>query len=132
MLVFADTYFYVALLNRHDAQHVAALRWATKERPQVVTTEFVLLEVANFFKQPKDRGRFTTFVDSIRDDVASLVVPCDSTWFQKGLALFAARHDKEWSLTDCISFVVMNEYQLTEALTNDRHFSQAGFNLLLE
>ncbi len=131
MTVFADTSFYVALLSRRDAQHAAALHWATKERAQVVTTEFVLLEVANFFKQFKDRQKFTAFINSIRGDTASLIMPCDSVWFQKGLGLFAARQDKEWSLTDCISFAVMTEYRLAEALANDRHFSQAGFSVLL-
>ena len=131
MPVFADTHFYVALLNRKDALHGAAVRWASHQRPKVVTTEFVLLEVANFFKHPNDREEFVMFVESIRSDSATMIVPCDSKWFQKGIDRFASRSDKEWSLTDCISFVIMEENALTHALTQDHHFAQAGFSVLL-
>ena len=54
-----------------------------------------------------------------------------SELFERGLALYNARPDKEWSLTDCISFVVMADEGLTDALTGDRHFEQAGFTALL-
>lgn len=132
MPVFADTYFYVALLNRADAHHATALDWASKQRPKVITTEFVLIEVANFFRLPKDRGNFNEFVQALRIDPDSTIVPCDSAWFQKGLNRFASRSDKEWSLTDCISFVIMEEHGLNEALTEDHHFEQAGFTCLLK
>jgi len=73
--VFADTLFYVALLNRRDEHHATALNWASHERPTVVTTEFVLLEVANFFKHPPDRGRFSAFVESLGDDPDTTIIP---------------------------------------------------------
>ena len=60
------------------------------------------------------------------------IVPATSRDFQRGLELFAARQDKRWSLTDCISFVVMQDCGLTEMLTADRHFEQAGFSILLK
>ena len=129
--VFADTLFYVALLNRRDEHHAAAVNWATQQRPTVVTTEFVLLEVANFFKQPPDRGRFAAFVQNLEDDPDTTIVRCDTDWFRRGLDRFASRLDKSWSLTDCISFVVMEQYALTEALTADQDFAQAGFTILL-
>jgi predicted nucleic acid-binding protein len=59
------------------------------------------------------------------------VITVDSSLFHKALDFYSSRHDKSWGLTDCISFVVMQEYHLTEALTNDRHFNQVGFNALL-
>ena len=129
--VFADTLFYVALLSRRDRLHSAARRWASQRHSRVATTEFVLLEVANFFKRPKDRQKFAAFVQSLRASPVTTIVPCDSIWFRKGLERFTARLDKEWSLTDCISFVVMEEHRLTEALTDDHHFKQAGFTVLL-
>lgn len=128
--VFADRLFYVALLNRRDEHHTTALNWATHERPTVVTTEFVLLEVANFFRQPPDRGKFAAFVRRIEDNPATNIVRCGSTWFQRGLDRFASRLDKEWSLTDCISFAVMGDRGLTQALTDDHHIVQAGFSVL--
>jgi len=129
--VFADTLFYVALLNRNDEHHVAAIDWAVHERPIIVTSEFVLLEVANFFRKPPDRERFSNFVQNLDADPATTIVRCDSTWFRRGLERFSSRLDKEWSLTDCISFVVMEEHSLSDALTDDRHFQQAGFTTLL-
>ena len=129
--VFADTLFYVALLNHRDALHQTALDYASQSRIPIVTTEFVLLEVANFFKQAKDRGKFGSFVQALRNDPATTIIACDSTWFQRGLDCFTARLDKEWSLTDCISFVIMETQGLNEAVTADHHFEQAGFKLLL-
>jgi predicted nucleic acid-binding protein len=129
--IFADTFFYVALLSRRDKRHRAAHQWSSQWRVQIVTTEFVLLEVANFCRSPRDREKFAAFAKSLETNPLTTLIPCDSAWYQKGLAHFAARLDKEWSLTDCISFVAMEEYGLTDALTDDRHFEQAGFNILL-
>ncbi len=64
-----------------------------------------------------------------RKDVT--LIPTSSDLLQRGRDLFAARMDKAWSLTDCISFVVMNDLGITEALTTDNHFAQAGFRALL-
>jgi hypothetical protein len=70
-------------------------------------------------------------VQSLEEDSATKIVRCDSKWFRRGLDHFSSRLDKEWSLTDCISFVVMEANRLTEALTDDHHFEQAGFAILL-
>jgi predicted nucleic acid-binding protein len=130
--VYADTAFYVALVNRDDALHAAASVWAVSNARAVVTTEFVLLEVANFFKRPgRDRETFAAFVEMLQADPSTSIIPVNPAHFRAGLDLFAARPDKEWSLTDCISFVVMQEHDLREALTADRHFAQAGFAALL-
>lgn len=94
-----------------------------------MTSEFVLLEVANFFVDPNERTRFYAFVSMLRNQQKSIIVPVTTTWFQRGLDLFANRLDKEWSLTDCISFEIMADHQLTHALTADHHFVQAGFTI---
>ncbi len=59
-------------------------------------------------------------------------LPATMEWFERGLELYERRPDKEWSVTDCISFAVMTERGVSEALTNDRHFEQAGFQILLK
>ena len=64
-------------------------------------------------------------------DEAVTIIPPDAALFDRGLALYASRLDKDWSLTDCISFVAMQEQGLEEALTGDQHFAQAGFSVLL-
>jgi predicted nucleic acid-binding protein len=130
-VVFADTYFYVALLSRRDNRHRKALDWASQNQTRIVTTEFVLLETANFCRSSRDRERFAKFAVALETNPLTTIVRCDTDWFHLAMERFADRPDKEWSLTDCISFVVMEERGLTDALTNDHHFEQCGFTALL-
>ncbi len=129
--VFADTSFYVALSNEHDASYAAAMAFSAHYRGGIVTTEYVVLELGNFFSRVGDRRVFLGLMDDLRSDPKTHLVPAGAKLFDDGLRLYAARLDKDWSLTDCISFVVTGEYGLTEALTGDHHFQQAGFNALL-
>ncbi|MCG3197310.1 MAG: hypothetical protein GHCLOJNM_01795 [bacterium] len=129
--VFADTGYFLALLNPRDALHRVALDLAQDLSYPLLTTTWVLTEVADACAKPPNRQRFTTFVDRLRRDPTATVVGLDQDLFEQGLGLFRNRPDKEWSLTDCISFVVMEREGLTEAFTGDRHFVQAGFNALL-
>ena len=71
-------------------------------------------------------------LEAFERDAGNTVVPLDDDVYGRALALFASRPDKEWSLTDCASFVVMRERAMTKALTTDEHFSQAGFEALLQ
>lgn len=130
--VFADTSFFVALHNRRDALHSRAVECAAQLTAPLLTTEFILLEVANFFTRPADRGKFAALDSTLRSDAATTIVPASSELYAQGLELFASRSDKEWSLIDCISFHVMMERGLTEALAADAHFEQAGFLILLK
>jgi len=129
--VFADTSYYVALLSDRDVHHAAAISYGASESVSIVTTEFVLIEVATFFRRPADRVGFVRFDAHLRSDSQATVLPATAELYKSGLALFAARPDKEWSLTDCTSFAVMTERKLTDALTADVHFVQAGFKALL-
>lgn len=70
-------------------------------------------------------------LDALEGDPDVLVVPADASLFRRGVDLYRQRPDKDWSLTDCISFVVMEEQGLTDALTADHHFEQAGFRAIL-
>jgi len=128
---FADTAFYVALANTKEELYPRAVSYAVLPRLKVVTTEFILIEAANFFGKPNMREQFTQLVETLRTDRNVQIIPASADLFQRGLALFAARPDKEWSLTDCTSFEVMRDLGLSEALTADHHFQQAGFIALL-
>jgi uncharacterized protein len=130
--VFADTSFFIAIISPRDALHAIASEQAARLRHTVVTTEYVLIEVGNWLAKADDRGVFVRLMLQIEADHRTNVVAGHSHWFQRGLGLYAKRLDKGWSLTDCISFAVMQEYRLTAALTADHHFEQAGFSALLK
>ena len=87
--------------------------------------------MADGLSAPANRSAFLLLLRSIEKNSAFEIVLPDSDLFERGIDLFSRRPDKAWSLTDCISFVVMTDRGLTEALTGDRHFEQAGFRALL-
>jgi len=128
--VFADTSFFLAVLNPRDAAHGAFVEWMRSARHEIVTTEFVLLELGNALSARTLRALFAALIDELRSDPASSVVPLSSAALADGVQLFRTRADKEWSLTDCTSFVIMPRLGLTDVLTTDHHFRQAGFNVL--
>lgn len=128
---FADTAFYLALLNRRDSLHQEALDLARSLDRPIVTTAWILTEVANWTAPPPMRQRFLQLLDALASDPSVLIVEHDEALYQRGLALYRSRTDKAWSLTDCVSFIVMQERNLHQALTADHHFEQAGFAALL-
>lgn len=131
-ILFADTSFYVAIFSPQDALHEKAKDVATAHQGGVITTDFVLVEVGNFFCRGLSRTVFQTMIENLRSAEDIEIVPASADLFVRGFHHFAARPDKEWSLTDCISFVVMQERGITEALTADHHFEQAGFVAVLK
>ena len=129
--VFADTSYYVALLGPNDAHHEHALDWSQRLLGRVVVTEYVLVELGSALSGLEDRHLYVPFVEELLKDSGTIFVGASQRLLREGLTLFAARPDKEWSLVDCISFIVMKQKRLQEALTTDRHFVQAGFQALL-
>ena len=97
----------------------------------LTTTAMVLSEVASTFSPRTTRSRFVQLYREMRADPTITIVPVDPELFERGIDLYAARSDKDWSLVDCISFAVMEDSGITEALTGDHHFVQAGFKALL-
>lgn len=130
-LAFADTHYYLALLNPRDEWHAAALRLSEDESLRVVTSEFVLMEVADGLADTTSRRLVGTLVAALRADRRTQVVRATGPLFNDALALYLRRPDKHWSLTDCTSFVIMNRRRIRRALTADRHFVQAGFGAML-
>ncbi len=130
-MIFADTGYFVAFLKERDDLHALALRWAAAVREPILITEYVLVEVANACSAPSIRRRLHVFLERVRASSDFEIVPATSELLERGLQLHKTRPDKEWSLTDCISFVVMQERGITRALAYDHHFEQAGFEALL-
>jgi predicted nucleic acid-binding protein len=129
---FADSFYYLALVNRCDAYHQRANALADSLHGGTITTSWILTEVADALCDRAQRQGVVRLIAALRADPGCLIVPPSQELFERGWALYRERQDKDWSLTDCISFVVMRQHGVTDALTADRHFEQAGFNTLLK
>ena len=129
---FADTFCFLAMMNPRDEDHERVTAFMSAFVRPLVTTAWVLTEVGDALADTPNRPIFTRFLSQLRSDSRSLVVPTSDNLFEEGVELYHERPDKEWSLTDCISFVVMQQQGLSEALTKDHHFEQAGFVALLK
>ena len=129
--VFADAFYFVALLNRADQHHPRAVAAARQLRDNLLTTEWVLMELADALAESTSRRLVLPFIRSLEQDPKVEIIRASRELMQRGLRRYDERPDKQWSLTDCISFVVMEEAEIREALTGDRHFKQAGFTALL-
>jgi uncharacterized protein len=127
----ADTFYFLAILNIKDATHDRAVAVSQSQEAPLLTTAWVLTELADGLADSSHRRAFRNVVDDLLADPETVVVPPSQSLFEEGMNLYNARSDKDWSLTDCISFVVMERYAVQEALTGDRHFEQAGFRALL-
>jgi hypothetical protein len=92
----------------------------------------VLTELGDAMVNPQDRLEFVAIMNDLRTSPRVHIAPTNQALFDAGIQLFAERTDKQWSLTDCISFVVMQREGIAEALTGDQHFEQAGFTVLLK
>ncbi len=130
--VFADTFYYFALLSPNDATHQQAATITPTLSGRIITTAWVVAELAATFSAPPRRTRCLALIDHLYADPQITVISPSPELFDAGLALYRSRPDKGWSLTDCISFIVMEREGLTEALTGDHHFQQAGFVALLK
>jgi len=130
-VIFVDTGYLIALTDPDDALHARALAWARCVRGPYVTTDGVVLEFFSHFAGPVARPRALAVYDRIRLWTDWTSEPMSRDVVDAGIALFRARPDKYWSLTDCTSFVVMADRRMTQALAYDHHFEQAGFEALL-
>lgn len=130
--LFADTFYFIALLDSSDPGHTRAVGWSRQKGVSFLTTEYVLIELGDAFHAPGQREEFVVFQDAVRADAKFRVLSAGTPLYTAGLNLFRRRRDKHWQLTDCISFAVMKEQRLREALTGDQHFEQAGFTALLK
>ncbi len=129
---FADTSYFLAILIPQDVNHVSAIRWAGRHHTPIITSEYIALEVGNFLSPRGTRHLFRCFMQILSSASRVSVIQASSLLLDRGAELYQARSDKAWSLTDCISFIIMRDHDLNDALTADHDFEQAGFNALLK
>ncbi|MCD6570704.1 MAG: type II toxin-antitoxin system VapC family toxin [Deltaproteobacteria bacterium] len=132
--VFLDASYAIALSVVNDQYHqkaeMLAIELETRAVP-MITTRAVILEIGNALAKLRYRKAAVELLDSIEEDPNIEVIPISKGLYDRAMELYRQRLDKEWGITDCISFIVMQDYGLTKALTTDQHFKQAGFAPLL-
>lgn len=131
-ILFADAFYFLALGNERDEAYALAAAASRDFTGKLVTTAWVLTEVADAMSARPNRAEFAMLLDRLGRNPRAVIAPPTQDLFDRGVALYSERPDKDWSLMDCISFVVMRDMDIAEALTGDRHFEQAGFTALLE
>ncbi|MFM6611372.1 MAG: type II toxin-antitoxin system VapC family toxin [Dolichospermum sp.] len=132
--VFLDTSFAIALSSVTDQNHARAVELANQietNRTLLVTTQAILLEIGNALSKQRYRASAIQLLESLETDPNVEVVLLTNSLYQVAFNLFKQREDKVWGLVDCISFIVMQDRGITDALTADTHFQQAGFRALL-
>lgn len=128
--VFADTFYWLAVLNPRDAHHERAMRVAYSGT--LVTSVAVQIEVMDALCDHRVRQLASRFWRETSTDPELIVLPLDHDLLSRAARLFEGRLDKDWSMTDCIAFEIMLQRQITDALTGDHHFEQAGFRCLFK
>ena len=132
---FLDTAFAIALIFPKDFFHEKALELAKqveKTKARLVTTRAIVIEIGNALSKEGLRKSAVELIDSMEADEMISIISISDGVYKDAFKLFRSRLDKEWGLTDCISFVVMKQQGITKALTTDQHFQQAGFITLMK
>ncbi len=134
--IFADTNGIIALLNEDDELHESAQhaydRLRISSPLQLILTDYIIAEFCNAFSKKLLRQSAIDFLSTVSHSSIIQLVKINDEHIDKSIALYKLYSDKEWSLTDCTSFIVMQELQIIDAFTHDKHFEQAGFTRLIK
>jgi len=132
--LFVDTSYFIALVNKNDQYHNAAkirAKQITQDRTRCHTSIPVLFEIADGFSRIGRRKIGMDLIENIIHSNNFIIHPFSEFLFSEATKLYLSRKDKEWGLTDCYSFLLMKDKNLSDALTSDKHFQQFGFEILL-
>lgn len=132
--VFLDTAYAIALSSEEDALHRLALQLADDleaAQTNMVTTQAIVLEIGNALSKRRFRHAAVALLQALESDPKVEIMPISQELYDKAFALFRQRPDKDWGLIDCVSFIVMQEHGIIQALTPDDHYRQAGFQALM-
>ena len=134
MIDYVDTSFWIAILSTRDQWHRAAILLLQSLSPldRLVTSEFVLIELLNYFSErgPQYRRPVAEHVRQLEADLKIQIVPLSHELYSMGIKRFERSYDKGWSITDCTSFILMEDMGIHHALAFDDHFRQAGFQVM--
>jgi predicted nucleic acid-binding protein len=133
--VFVDTSAWLALINKSDAAHQKARKVRDallKDHIQFIVTNYVMVEIANALCRVPHRETAVKLINFIEMTENIQIVEIDKEIYKEAWQVYSTYLDKDWSLTDCTSFEVMKGRRITEAFTTDKHFEQAGFDILMK
>ncbi len=131
---FIDTGFVIALVSPRDRYHAIAKHLSDQieaDGTRLVTSQAIILEIGAALSKSAFRPAAVRLIEAMQSDPLIDVIPVSDERLQQAFALFKERADKEWSLADCLSFDIMRERGIVDALTPDMHFAQAGFAVLM-
>jgi predicted nucleic acid-binding protein len=132
-IIFADSFYWIALLSPKDTWHSRVIKWSQSNSEQsLVITDGIIDEIFAHFSKQGDimRGKVIELYQNILDDPSIQLISYNQELRQAGIELYKKRLDKGYSLTDCISMIIMKKINISEVLTNDKHFSQEGFTII--
>ena len=133
-IVFGDTGYWIAISRRTDGLHQKARLVAQQIGDvRIVTSEMVLIEYLNEMSKhgPNHRRMAVETVKDLQNDSSVEIVPVTSEQFWEAVEYYGSRLDQRWSLVDCVSFMLMGEKKIQDALAHDSDFESAGFRALL-
>jgi predicted nucleic acid-binding protein len=132
--VFLDTAYAISLSSEHDNLHELALQIADvleTEQTSIITTQAIMLEIGNALSKQRFRRAAVILLHALESDPSIEIIPLSQELYDLAFDLFRQRSDKDWGLIDCVSFIVMQQSGITQALTTDVHYQQAGFQALM-
>jgi predicted nucleic acid-binding protein len=130
-VILVDTGYLVALMELVDELNARASAWADAINEPLLVSEYVLIESVNHLSRRISRSKAWALIDAVRGSGDYEFVTSSEELLGAGIQLHRQRSDKDWSLTDCISFHIMQSRGISRALAFDHHFEQAGFEALL-
>jgi uncharacterized protein len=130
-MILIDTGYFLALFDPADELRERAISWSNVLRERCLVTEYVIWECVNALSEPQDRSTAHPIVNHLRANPGYEIISATPDLFDLGLRLHRDRPDKAWSLTDCVSFHIMQQRGIQKALAYDEHFEQAGYTALL-
>lgn len=118
----------------HHTQAAAIYRTARQQRREIITSNYILTELVALLTSPLriPRPQIVAFINGLKMSPYVEIVHVDVTLDAQAWQLLTQRQDKAWSLVDCSSFVIMQQRGISESITTDHHFEQAGFVRLLQ
>lgn len=132
--VFIDAAYAIALSSSGDQYHPRAVSLADELEAagtRLVTSRAIILEIGNALAKLRHRQAAVELLEALEKDPDVEIIAVSEQLCERAFQYYRERPDKEWGMTDCLSFIVMQDRGMTEALTTDEHFQQAGFRALL-